>query len=136
LEWAGIHNVSQLRKLQQQSSEETLQKYTQLPVNRLRAALMRAAQPRVTRISPEPFTPGVTSKNGGVAGGSLLRIRGHNLMRGGPPEVRISGEKVPILQANERELLVAPLEHQMSGTLEVEIEPGHVAKSEVTLTPK
>lgn len=130
LEWAGIHNVSQLRKLQQQSSEETLQKYTQLPVNRLRAALMRAAQPRVTRIMPEPFSPGVAGKNGGTTGGSLLRIRGNNLMRGGPPEVRIRGEKVPILQANERELLVAPLAHQMSGTVEIEIEPGLVAKSE------
>jgi len=54
-------------------------------------------------------------------------------MRDRQPEVRIGGEKVPVLQANERELLVAPLAHQMSGTLAVEIEPGNVAEAEFNL---
>ncbi len=134
LEWAGIHNVSQLRNLQRQSSEEALQKYTQLPVNRLRAALMRAAQPRVTRITPQPFNPGAGLRNELNPGAPLLRIRGSNLMRNQLPEVRIAGERAPVLQASEQELLVAPLAHQMSGTLEVEIEPGAVAKSEFNLT--
>ena len=128
LEWAGVHTVSQLREVQQRNGEETLQKYTQLPVGRLRAALMRAAQPRVTRIMSEHLDNG-----NGNGSAPLLRIRGLNLMRDRQPEVRIGGEKVPVLQANERELLVAPLAHQMSGTLAVEIEPGNVAEAEFNL---
>lgn len=131
LEWAGVHTISQLREVQQRNGEETLQKYTQLPVGRLRAALTRAAQPRVTRIMSEHLDNGNGNGNGSA---KLLRIRGLNLMRDRQPEVRIGGERVAVLQANERELLVAPLAHQMSGTLAVEIEPGNIVETELNLT--
>ncbi len=132
LEWAGVHTVSQLRDSQRRNGEQVLQKYTQLPVNRLRAALMRAAQPRVTRVMSETLNNG--HENGGAKGAPLLRIRGQNLMTERQPEVRIGGECVPVLQANERELLVAPLAHQLSGTLAVEVEPGNVVETEFDFT--
>jgi hypothetical protein len=49
LEWAGIHTVSQLRDLQRQSSPEMLERVTQLPVQRLRLALSKAANRRRRR---------------------------------------------------------------------------------------
>jgi hypothetical protein len=128
LEWAGVHTVSQLRNLQQHSNEETLQKYTQLPVDRLRAALMRASLPRVSRITPERPEPGR-----GAGGTPLLRIRGQNLVGGRVPEVRIGGEPVNVIRAGERELLVRPMAHQLSGRLEIETEPGTVIETELEL---
>jgi hypothetical protein len=132
LEWAGVHTVSQLRNLQRRNGEQILQKYTQLPVNRLRAALMRASQPRVLQIMPEGLGNG--HENGGTKGAPLLRIRGQNLMSERQPAVRIAGEAVPVLQASERELLIAPRAHQLSGTLAVEVEPGNVVEAEFDLS--
>lgn len=57
LEWAGIHNVAQLRELERGTGEDALEKFTQVPVSRLRAALARASAPRITQIFPEPFQP-------------------------------------------------------------------------------
>ena len=54
LEWAGIHNVTQLREVQRRSGEEALERSTQVPVARLRAALFRAAMPRIVEVKPEP----------------------------------------------------------------------------------
>jgi hypothetical protein len=126
LEWAGIHTVSQLRELQRRNSPEVLERVTQLPVQRLRLALSKAAQPRVTRILRDRMAQGGNGNGGHAAqpGTPLLRIRGNNLMRERPPEVRIRGERVPVLQASEREILVAPLPHQLAGMLSVETETG------------
>ena len=53
LEWAGIHNVSQLREIERRSGEEAIESSTQLPVARLRAALFRASMPRIVDMRPE-----------------------------------------------------------------------------------
>jgi len=124
LEWAGVQTVSQLRDLHRRTGEQALERVAQIPAMRLRAALERASRPFVSRVLPARHGNGE-----GPDGALLLRIRGHNLMQDRRPEVRISGERVPVLEANERELLVAPLAHQMSGSLIVETAPGTVAET-------
>jgi hypothetical protein len=126
LEWAGVHTVSQLRDLEQRGTTDTLQRVTQLPVNRLRMALMKAAEPRVSRITPE-YLP--ASNGGGAPDMPLLRIRGSNLMRSAHPEVRIGGERVPVVRASESEVVIAPRVHQLAGMLAVEIQPGRIVET-------
>ncbi len=127
LEWAGVHTVSQLRELEQRGTTDTLVKVTQLPVNRLRMALMKAAEPRVSRITPEYLPAG---NGGGASDMPLLRIRGSNLMRGpAHPEVRIGGERVPVVRASESEVVIAPRVHQLVGMLAVEIQPGRIVET-------
>jgi hypothetical protein len=66
----------------------------------------------------------------------LLRISGVNLVRGVTPRVTIQGERVPVLGANEKEILVAPHPHLLSGTLAVEVEPGVVTEVRFQLPPR
>jgi hypothetical protein len=96
-----------------------------LPVDRLRHALGRAAAPRISRIVPDRL-PTV-----GNSDPPLLRIRGANLLRDRLPQVRIAGEVVELVDATPEELLVRPAATQLSGTLEVEPEPGLVLTAEL-----
>jgi hypothetical protein len=122
LEWAGIHSVQQLRELERVHGEQAVERVAQIPVMRLRAALERASEPRILAVTPEGL-------DGGAANGTtLLRVRGHNLARDRAPTVRIDGEQVPVLRATERDLVLAPLPHQLSGTLAIEPAPGVVAQ--------
>jgi hypothetical protein len=130
LEWAGIHTVEQLREVQRTGGENAIERVAQIPVVRLRAALERASQPRVAGIFPESLDNDDSS-----GGTTLLRVRGQNLMRDQAPAVRIGGEQVPVLRATEREVVVAPLPHQLSGTLAVETAPGTVAQKEFDCRP-
>ncbi len=122
LEWVGINTIHQLRELEQRRGTEAIQRVASLPVERLRAALMRAAQPSISRVSPE-----ITPDAGAGAAISRLRIKGQNLLgRDRRPSVRIAGQDVQVVEATEHELLIAPLAHQMSGDLIVETDPGVV----------
>ena len=123
LEWVGVHNVSQLRQLQQHAGEQAIQRLAQVPAERLQAALMRASEPRITRVMHDRVTAQPTVDDAPP----IMRIRGHNLVTGGfRPVVRIAGETVPILQATEQEIVVAPLAQQLgtTGSIEVEVAPG------------
>jgi hypothetical protein len=136
LEWAGIHTVSQLRELHQNTSQDALQRVTQLPVEMLRLALMKASAPHVSRVMPEAAPMGATPQlEGRPAGTPLLRIHGRNLALKGTPTVTISGESVPVLAASDQELLLAPLPHQLSGTLAVETEPGTSVQTSFNVKP-
>jgi hypothetical protein len=135
LEWAGIHTVSQLRDLRERSTPELLERVTQLPVHRLRAALMKASEPRITRITPEAAVPEKSIANVNERRPPVLRIEGRNLLRGGTPDVRIRGERVAVLKANNRELLLAPTSTQLAGTLSIETEPGNKIETELMLEP-
>ena len=127
LEWAGIHSISQLRDMEKQTGEQTLHRVLDIPVNRLRLALEKASQPYISRIMPE------TLPDSGQDANPLLRIRGMNLVQDRPPQVRVNGETLPILQATQRNLLVAALPHQMGGTLTVETAPGVAHEMEFDL---
>jgi hypothetical protein len=124
LEWAGVHTVSQLRDLEREGGEQALQRVSQLPVARLRAALARAAEPYVSRVVPD------WRETGNGSGGDatpLLRVRGRNLRSESMPRVRIDGAAVPVIMAEEDELLVRPAAEQLGGTLVVETGTGRAA---------
>lgn len=116
LEWAGIHSVSQLRELQRQSGENAVEQIVQIPAMRLRAALERASRPYISHVNVED--------------GARLRIRGRNLMQEQPPLVRVANEPAHVLEATERELLVAAPNGLLSGALSIETAPGIVAETE------
>jgi hypothetical protein len=115
LEWAGIRSVSQLRDLERDSGEAAIERVSELPVGRLRAALAAASRPRVREVVPDRG-----------AGGPLLRIRGLNLMNGAEPEVRVGDAPATVIEASARELVVRPLSDEPSGTVEVHTD-GQVA---------
>jgi hypothetical protein len=119
LEWAGIHTVAQLRDIQQRTGERAIERVAQIPVLRLRQALEHASRPRVNRVQAERATDGTP----------MLRIRGHNLVREGQSTVRIGNQLLPMLHASEKELVVSPLAHQLSGTLVVETLPGAITEA-------
>jgi hypothetical protein len=128
LEWVGVRSVSQLRRAQQAGNEKAVERGASLPVERLRQALARAAQPMVRDVT-----------HAGAARpdyGQLLRVRGRNLVSVGQPRVTIGGEPVRVVEATAQELLVEPLAHQLSGTLVVETEPGARAHSTFDLMPR
>jgi hypothetical protein len=114
LEWAGITNVAQLKELERTGTEAVVERVAQLPVERLRRALARAAQPRVRRVLP------VAPADDGVP---LLRVDGENLVRTRPPVVRIGGRRAAVVDANDTSLLVKPVAAQLGGVLVVETGP-------------
>jgi hypothetical protein len=126
LEWAGLQTVRQLKQLHEESGEESIGRMANLPVDRLRKALQKMSQPLVSRVEPEDSED---------PGRKLLRIRGENLMRQGSPKVQIAGEPVSVLQANDRELLLAPMPHQFTGVLSIETGPDLATQTAFDLRP-
>jgi hypothetical protein len=120
LEWAGIRSVSQLRELQKDTGAEVIGRVSQLPIDRLRAALAAAAAPHVSHVVAAPDDGAVPAAPGAPP---PLRIRGWNLRDGGEPQVSIAGRPAAVLQASDTELLVQPDEHVAAGTLEVRTTP-------------
>lgn len=112
LEWAGIRSVTQLRDLERDAGEDVIQRVAQLPVDRLRMALSRAARPMVRDVVSDVRDDA-----------PVLRIRGLNLGRDARPEVRIAGEPANVLHASDRELVVRPLSADHGGDIEV-LTPG------------
>ncbi len=142
LEWAGIHTVSQLRKVQKGASEAEISRVAQIPALRLRAALAAASRPHVDEVSPiftHPERPPELDRRGPgrepppdgdrpVPRGegrpeldrrgpeseprfvperpTAVRIRGRNLVARGRPSVRLGAEKLRVLSATDRELVV------------------------------
>lgn len=129
LEWAGIHTVSQLRKLANSGAGKEVERVANLPVDRLRQALAKASGPFVARV--EPHVPADADPDGP----RLLRIRGRNLVRNGAPRVSIGGEPVGVLSANDREIVIAPGQNQFAGMLSVETAPDELAEVAFNLLP-
>lgn len=129
LEWAGVHTVSQLRKLTNSGARKEVERVADLPVDRLRQALMRASHPFVASVEPR-----LQPTHEGDDAHSLLRIRGRNFTTHGVPRVSLAGEPVNVLEASDREILIAPEPHQFSGTLAIETAPGQVAEMAINLS--
>ncbi len=111
LEWIGVRTVDKLQQMSKDGGEREMARVTSLPVDRLRKALERAAAPLVEHVVPVP--------NDDPDAPPLLRVRGRNLTRGGPPRVMLAGEAMAVVKASETELLLAPSPHQWSGELTV-----------------
>jgi len=127
LEWAGVHTVSQLRRLADTGAGKEVERVADLPIDRLRQALVRASR---------PFVASVESHEGpdNESTDPLLRLRGRNLMRNNLlPRVSLAGQPVNVMAANEREIVIAPRSDQLSGTLSIETEPGQIAEMSINL---
>ena len=111
LELVGVRTVGQFRKLSGDTDPKQMEALLGIPVNRLRAAMERSARPVVLG---HEVVPGPNRRR-------LLRIRGANLMKGEPPEVRIAGQPVEVLEASPSEVLVRPLSTQREGQFEVRV---------------
>ena len=129
LEWIGVRTVGQLRDIEAKGGVKTVQRVTGLPVGRLRAALERASTPLIEHVTPVDRQPGDTNEP------PLIRLRGHNLLGGGPPRVMLGGESMAVVSASDRELLLAPQPHQWAGEISVIPPSGPVAALAFDLTP-
>lgn len=129
LEWAGIHTVSQLRRLAGSGAGKEVERVADLPVDRLRKALAKASSPFVARV--EPHVP----VDAEADAPRLLRIRGRNFVSNGAPRVSIGGQPVGILSATDREIVIAPEQNQFSGMLSVETAPDQLAEVAFNLQP-
>lgn len=127
LEWAGVHTISQLRRLAGSGAGKEVERVADLPVDRLRGALARASQPFVARIEPHQEMDDETPTD------PLLRIRGRNFMRNGAPRVSIGGQAVDVLKASDQEILIAPQAHQFSGTLSIDTGPDSITETTFNL---
>jgi hypothetical protein len=122
LEWAGVRTVRQLQQAEEHNRVGALNRVTNLPLDRLRAALFRVSSPEVRRVEPV----GVDEPGSNPAGPPLLRVIGRNLVRKGMlPRVQIANRPVAILKSSPDELLVAPDLQQWAGELSVEPGPQH-----------
>ncbi len=130
LEWVGVRTVSKLREIEERGDSRTVGRVTNLPVDRLRNALERASAPLVEHVLPVP-----PSHEEAAGLPNLVRIRGRNLMKEGLPRVTVGGEPVSVVRADERELVIAPLAHQMAGELVVEPAPQRAAAMAFDLRP-
>jgi hypothetical protein len=108
LERVGVRTVGQLQRLSAGADPKSVETYLGIPVMRLQAALQQASRPAIT--GNEVIRRGQRR---------LLRVRGVNLSDGGVPEVRLSGEPVPVIESSPGELLVRPLAHHVEGPIEV-----------------
>jgi len=127
LEWAGVHSISQLRKLADSGAGKEVERVADLPVDRLRLALLRASR---------PFVASVETHDGvdGEAIDPLVRLRGRNLMRNNLlPRVSLAGQPVNVMAANDREIVIAPSADQLSGMLSIETEPGQITEMSIDL---
>jgi len=116
LEWAGVRTVKQFQEAEDSGAVHTIGRVTNLPVERLRKALERAATPPVSRV--EPVLPSAEREQ------PLLRVTGRNLVRPGSfPQVRIGDRPVPILASAPDELLLAPDDDQWAGELSLRSTP-------------
>jgi len=130
LEWAGVRTVSKLREMEEQGASRTVGRVTNLPVERLKRALDRASAPLVEHILPVERTSDDSPDLP-----NLLRIRGRNLMLKSLPGVMISGEPVSVVRATDREVVIAPQEHQMAGELTIAPSPQIVTAMAFDLRP-
>lgn len=114
-EWVGVRTVGQLNQMKSDGAERSVARVVNLPIDRLRKALDRAAAPMVEHVVPVPRGTDTEMP-------PLLRVRGRNLMRGATPFVSLGGEPMAVVKASATELLLAPAPHQWAGELRVEPE--------------
>jgi hypothetical protein len=130
LEWSGVRTVAKLRELQARGADRTVERVTGLPAERLRQALARTSAPLVADVSPAPDTD-----NPATDLPARIRLRGRNLARNGPPRVLIGGQAVSVLSADDREVIIAPKPHQLSGQLTISTSPELSSSTAFDLRP-
>lgn len=121
LERIGVRTVEQLHELRQTAGADVVARLARMPVNRLQQALLASAAPRITHVERGE------DEAGGVAA-SLVHVQAPALRRGRMPLIRAAGLDVPVLEAEEGRLVLAPLATQMGLDAEVDFGDGQVAR--------
>ncbi|WP_235582044.1 hypothetical protein [Rhizobacter sp. Root1221] len=112
LEGIGVRTVSKLEEMKKRGFGSSLGRITRLPVDKLESVLSRATRPMVSDIEGEALRDGADDLR------QRLRVKGKNLLRDGtPPTVSIGGRPVSVIQASDREILLAPDHDQMAGQM-------------------
>jgi hypothetical protein len=117
LERIGVRSVAQLDELRRAAGADVVARLARMPVNRLQQAMLAASAPRVTQVE-QP---------------NRVHLQTPSARDGRLPVVRMGGVPVPVVQANEQGLVLAPLAQQLGGLAEVDFGDGDVA--EVALSP-
>lgn len=119
LERIGVRTITQLNELKQTAGTDVIARLSRMPVNRLQQAMMRAAAPRVTRVE----------RNGH---GDRVHLNAPNLRAGRLPFVRAAGAAVPVVAAQDGEIVLAPMATQLGCEAEVDFGDGHAARVQLS----
>jgi hypothetical protein len=120
LERIGVRTVEQLTELRQTAGTDVVARLARMPVNRLQQALLAAAAPRVSRAEPGPGDA-VSGRN------TRLVLQAPGLRAGRIPFVRAAGADVPVVEAHEGRLVLAPHATQLGLDAEIDFGDGEVA---------
>lgn len=128
LERIGVRSVGQLNELRQAAGADVVARLARMPVNRLQQAMFAAAAPRVARVEqdtlPQPASPSLSTP---TPGATRLVMDTPLLRAGRLPLVRANGVPVPVLQAADQTVVLAPLAHQLGCEAECDFGDGQVA---------
>lgn len=124
LERIGVHTVQQLTELRKTAGADVVARLARMPVNRLQQALIAAAAPRVTRADTE------APEN--RRGQRRLQLETPLLRAARLPFVRAAGQDVPIVEAHDGRLVLAPHATQMGIEAEVDFGDGEIARVPLT----
>ena len=120
LERIGVRTITQLNELKNSAGTDVIARLSRMPVNRLQQALLRAAAPRVTRVEHAPDGDG----NGAT---TRVHMFAPGLRTGRLPLVRAAGQSVPVVAAEDGQIVLAPLATQLGCEAEVDFGGGKVA---------
>jgi hypothetical protein len=135
LERIGINTVAQLNELKRTAGADVIARLSRLPVNRLQQALIRAAQPHISDVESRVAPPALDdsqpmpSTRDDVLVRSPLRthVRGINLLQNGRlPSLRAAGRDVPLVMAQDHELVVEPHPSQLGQDADIVFGDGSV----------
>lgn len=121
LERIGVRTVQQLNELKEKAGTDVIARLSRMPVNRLQQALMRAAAPRVTRVTH------TESGNGAAEPAARLHLTAPGLRAGRLPRVRVAGQSVDVVGAEDGRIVLAPMASQLGCDAEVDFGDGNIA---------
>lgn len=121
LERIGVRTVDQLNELKNTAGADVIARLSRMPVNRLQQALMKAAAPRVTRVE----------RSGGDVP-QRVHLNAPGLRIGRLPLIRAAGQAVPVVAAEDGQIVLAPLAMQLGCEAEVDFGDGEVAHVELS----
>ncbi len=121
LERIGVRTVQQLNELKEKAGTDVIARLSRMPVNRLQQALMRAAAPRVTQVTH------ADSGNGASEPGARLHLTAPGLRAGRLPRVRVAGQSVEVVGAEDGRIVLAPMASQLGCEAEVDFGDGSIA---------
>jgi len=118
LERIGVRTVEQLSELRQTAGTDVVARLARMPVNRLQQALLAAAAPRVTQVE---------QADDAGRPGTRVHLQAPGLRAGRIPFVRAAGADVPVVEAHDGRLVLAPHATQLGLEAEIDFGDGEVA---------